>query len=644
MELQRAELAAIVGNQDAPTFENTIVALEDTGRPLGRVKSILNTFTATMNDKPMQAVEQETAPILAAFDDEIVQNTALFQRIKAVWDGRATAKLDPEEARLLDVVYRKFTRQGAALGAAEKARLKEINGRLATLYTTFGQNQLADEEQQFVVLENEADLAGLSEPLVKGARASAEAKGHKGKWAISNTRSAVEPFLVYSTRRDLREKVWRMFAQRGDSPGKHDNKPVIREMLALRAERAKLLGFPSHAHWKTDDAMAKTPDAALALMRKVWPAALARAREEIKDMQNVADAENAGHAIAPWDYRHYAEKVRKAKYDLDQDEVKAYLQLEKMRAAMFWVAGQLFGLTFEPVRDVPVYHPDVGVFEVTRGGERVGLYYFDPYARDGKRSAAWMSQYRAQETFKSAITPIVSNNCNYVAGEAGKPVLISWSDATTLFHEFGHALHGLLSRVRYPRLAGTSTLRDFVEFPSQLLEHWLTTPEVLNQFAVHYETGQPIPAALVSKIQAAKNFNQGFGTVEYLLSGIYDMEIHMLAGETDPIAFEQAMLKELNAPGEIIMRHRPPHFGHIFSGDSYAAGYYSYLWADTLTADAGEAFSQGRGYYDKEMAKKLEATIFSVGNSVPPDEAFRKFRGRDVDTNALMRDRGFPAG
>jgi peptidyl-dipeptidase Dcp len=646
MDLQRAEIAALVANPEQANFQNTLVALEDSGRPFGRVTSILRTYTSSMNDKAMQEVEKEMAPILAAYEDEIVQNAALFQRIKTVWDGRATAKLDGEQARLLEVVYRMFTRQGAALNAKDKARLKEINGRLATLYTTFGQNQLADEEEQSVVLEGEADLAGLPEPLAAAARTTAQTKGQKGKWVITNTRSSVEPFLVYSTRRDLREKVWRMFVQRGDSPGKHDNKPVIREILALRAERAKLLGFASHAHWKTDDSMAKTPEAALALMMKVWPAALGRARGEIADMQEVADGEKAGHAIAPWDYRHYAEKVRKAKYDLDQNEVKGYLQLEKMCEAMFWVAGRLFDLKFERVAGVPVYHPDVRVFLVTRAGERVGLFYFDPYARDGKKSGAWMSEYRTQEMFKETITPIVSNNSNYVKGEPAKPVLISWDDANTLFHEFGHALHGLMSKVRYPRLAGTNTLTDFVEFPSQLLEHWLMTPEVLNQFAIHYQTGKPIPADLVAKIQAAENFNQGFETVEYMLSAIYDMKIHMasIGTDIDPIAFEKTTLAELNSPAEIVMRHRPPHFAHVFSGDGYAAGYYSYLWADTLTADAGEAFSKGGGYYDEATARKLETTIFSVGNSVAPDEAFRNFRGRDVDTNALMRDRGFAAG
>jgi len=361
-------------------------------------------------------------------------------------------------------------------------------------------------------------------------------------------------------------------------------------------------------------------------------------------MQKVADAEKARYKIAAWDYRYFAEKVRKAKYDLDQNEVKPYLQLDKMRDAMFWAANQLYGLEWKPIKGVPVYHPDVTVYEVIRGGKRVGLWYFDPYARDGKRSGAWMNEYRTQEGFKAAVTPIVSNNSNFVKGKPGEPVLISWDDAQTLFHEFGHALHGLLSQVKYPSLAGTSTLRDFVEFPSQLNEHWLDTPEVLNKFALHYQTGKPLPADLLAKIQKAKNFSQGFKTVEYLMSAIYDLKIHTAPTDKpiDAGEFEKRAMKEIGAPAEIVMRHRPTQFGHIFSGDGYSAGYYVYMWADTLTADAAEAFQQAGSFYDKATAKKLHDFIMSIGNSIPPEEAFRKFRGRDVDTNALMRDRGFP--
>ena len=646
MDLQRAEIAAIAGNREAPTFDNTIAALEDAGRPFGRATSVFGIFKSTMSDKQMQQVEVEMAPQLAAFDDEITQNEALFARIKKVYDARMSSSLAPDQLRLVEVVYRAFARKGAALGKSDKAKLKEINRRLASLYTRFSQNELADEEGYTLPLESEADLAGLPESLRASARGAAEAKKLSGKWLITNTRSSMEPFLTYSTRRDLREKGWRLWVGRGDNAGAHDNKPVITEILSLRAARAKLLGFASHAHWIVDDNMAKTPDAAMALMMKVWHAAVARAREEIDAMQKVADAEGAGHKIAPWDYRFYAEKVRKAKYDLDQNEVKPYLQLDKMREAMFWAAGQIYGLKFSLLDGVPTYHPDMTVYEVTRAGQRVGLWYFDPYARDGKQSGAWMNEYRTQEQWKEPITPIVSNNANFVKGKAGAPVLISWDDAVTMFHEFGHALHGLNSKVRFATLAGTNVKRDFVEFPSQLNEHWLITKEVLNQFAVHYQTGKPIPPALVAKIEKAKHFNQGFKTVEYLAAAIYDMKIHTAAVDQplDPGQFEKRVMKEIGCPSEIVMRHRPTQFGHIFSGDGYSAGYYSYIWADTLTADAAEAFAAAGSFYDRPTAKRLYEAIMSVGNSIAPAEAFRRFRGRDVDTNALMRDRGFPVG
>ena len=628
IELARADIAALAGAKAAPTFDNTIAAFEDMGRPLNRANSLFGVYVSTMADKQVQQLEQDISPVLAAFADEITQNDKLFARIKAIHD--APGKLAPDQARLVDVQYRSFARNGAALDAKAKERLKAINQRLATLYTTFGQNELHDEESYSIPLETDADRAGLPESL-------------RGADKITNTRSSAEPFLTYSTRRDLREKVWRMWTKRGDNNDAHDNKKVIGEILQLRTEKAKLLGFASHAHWITDDNMAKTPDAAMALMMKVWKAAAARAREEIADMQKLADADHV--KIAPWDHRFYAEKVRKAKYDLDQNEVKPYLQLDKMREAMFWAAGQLYGFSFVQVHDVPVVHPDVTVYTVHKNGKQIGLWYFDPYARDGKRSGAWMNEYRTQESWKRPVTPIVSNNANFVKGKPGEAVLISWDDAKTMFHEFGHALHGLNSAVRYATLAGTNVKRDFVEFPSQLNEHWLPTKEVLTKFAVHHQTGKPIPDELVAKIEKAKHFNQGFATVEYLASAIYDMKIHVAAanGPVDPAEFETRTMKEIGCPPEIVMRHRPTQFGHIFSGDGYSAGYYSYIWADTLTADAAEAFAQAAGgFYDKTEAKKLHDDIMSVGNSIPPEDAFRKFRGRDVDTNALMRDRGFP--
>jgi len=645
MELKRLEIAAIAGNSAAPDFENTFAALDNSGRPFGRATRIFRIYTATMNDKSVQAAETELAPVLSAFDDEIVQNDALFARLKTVYETRATANLLPEQQRLADIVYTNFVRRGAALGKAEKFRLKEINKRLASLFTIFRQNQLADEESYTLVIDHEADLAGLPDNLRDAAAAAAAAKGQKGQWLFTNTRSSMEPFITYASRRDLREKGWRMWTMRGDNPGAHDNKPVIAEILQLRAERAKLLGFPSHAHWVLDNNMAKTPEKATALMMKVWKAAVVRAREEVADMQAIADRQGAGIKIEPWDYRYYAEKVRKEKYNLDQTEISQYLQLEKMREAMFWVADALYDLRFVKVDDVPVYHPDVSVYEVQRNGKRVGWWYLDPYARAGKSSGAWMNEYRTQEKFRTEVMPIVSNNANFVKGKTGEPVLISWDDASTMFHEFGHALHGLNSNVSYPTLAGTSVKRDFVELPSMLNEHWLPTPEVLNRFALHYRTGKPIPPELVAKIQRAKNFNQGFSTVEYLAGAIYDMKIHLAATPDQTLdagAFEQQTMAEIGCPSEIVMRHRPTHFGHMFSSDGYSAGYYVYLWADTLTADACDAFNDAGSLYDKSVAKRYYETILSVGNSVPPDEAFRRFRGRDVDTDALMRQRGFP--
>jgi peptidyl-dipeptidase Dcp len=645
MDLNRAEIAAIASSKEAATFENTIVALEDSGRPLTRAANFFGIYTSTMNDKAMQALETEMSPLFAAFQDEVVQNEALFARVKTVYDARETSNLTAEQQRVADTYYKNFARQGAALDAKAKTRMKDINKRLAALYTTFGQNQLADEENYMLVLDSEADLAGLPDNMKAAAASAGERKGKKGKWVFTNTRSSMEPFITYSTRRDLREKGWRMWMSRGENAGANNNKPIIAEILRLRTEKARLLGFKTHAHWQVDNNMARTPEAATALMMKVWKAASARAREEVADMQALADGEKAGIKIEPWDYRFYAEKVRKAKFDLDQNEISKYLQLEKIREGMFWAAGQVYGLEFVEVHGVPTYHPDMRVFEVRRGGKHLGMWYFDPYARDGKRSGAWMNEYRTQERFRKDITPIVSNNCNYVKGKAGDPVLISWDDATTLFHEFGHGLHGLVSNVNYPSVAGTSVKRDFVEFPSQINEHWLPTPEVLNKYALHYQTGKPIPAELVAKIEKAKNFNQGFSTVEYLASAIYDMKIHTAATpdtNIDAGEFEKKTMAEIGMPKEIVMRHRPTHFGHIFSGDGYSAGYYVYLWADALTADSWEAFTEASGPYDKAVAKRFHDKILSVGNSVPPDVAFRNFRGRDVDTNALMRDRGFP--
>lgn len=640
-----AEVEAIANNSAAPTFDNTIAAMERAGRTLDRVATLYGVWGATMNGPEFQAVQREMAPRLAAFNDQINQNVALFRRIETVYNSPDKARLSPEQQRLIWLYYTDFVRAGARLNAEAKARLSQINQQLAGLYTRFSQNVLSEENDQYLELKSEAELTGLSQSLRDAAAEAAKTKKIPGSWVIMNTRSSIDPFLTYSDRRDLREKAWRMFVNRGDNGDEHDNNKTITEILQLRAERAKLLGFPTHAHWRLQNTMAKTPERAMELMEAVWKPAVARVHEEVADMQALVDQAGLGFKLAPWDYRYYAERVRKARYDLDQNEVKQYLQLEKLREGVFWVAGELFGFSFTPVTNVPVAHPDIRVWEVTDKATKrhVGLWYFDPFARSGKRSGAWMNAYRSQERINGVITTIVSNNANFVKGKPGEPVLISWDDAETMFHEFGHALHGLNSNVTYPSLSGTAVARDYVEFPSQLMEHWLPTPEVLNRFAVHYQTGKPIPQALVASVKRSATFNQGFITVEYLAAALVDMKLH-LAGDRkiDPDAFEKATLTELGMPNEIVMRHRTPQFMHIFSSDSYSAGYYSYLWSDVLTADAFGAFVEAGGPYDRKVAERLRRYIFSVGNTVDPAEAYRAFRGRDPRVDALMRKRGFP--
>jgi peptidyl-dipeptidase Dcp len=644
-----AEIDRIAKNPGAPTFANTIAQMERAGRTLDRVQTIYGVFVGTMNSPEVQVVQREMAPRLAAFNDQIAQNEALFKRIEAVYNSANSAgksRLTAEDKRLAWFYYTNFVRAGARLSPNVKARLSQINQQLAGLYTRFSQNILAEETDQFIVLKSEEELVGLPQSLRDAAAAAAATKKQTGAWVIMNTRSSIDPFLTYADRRDLREKAWRMFVNRGDNGDEHDNNATITEILQLRAERARLLGYPTHAHWRLENAMAKTPENAMDLMLQVWKPAVARVHEEVADMQALADKEGAKIKIEPWDYRYYAEKVRKARYDLDQNEVKQYLQLEKLREGIFWVAGKLFNFNFTPARNVPVVHPDVRVWEVTdkTTGRHIGLWYFDPYARAGKRSGAWMNAYRSQERINGNVTTIVSNNANFMKGKPGEPLLISWDDATTMFHEFGHALHGLNSKVTYPSLSGTAVARDYVEFPSQLLEHWLSTPEVLQRFAVHYQTGKPIPQALVDRIKRAATFNEGFITVEYLSAALVDMKLH-LAGDQkiDPDAFEKATLAELGMPDEIVMRHRTPQFMHVFSSDGYSAGYYSYLWSDVLTADAFGAFVEEGGPYDQKVGERLRKFIFSVGNTIDPAEAYRSFRGRDPKVEALMKKRGFSA-
>nr|WP_205691630.1 M3 family metallopeptidase [Caulobacter sp. 602-2] len=642
MAKNQAEIDAITANKAAPTFENTIAALEDSGRTLNDVVCYYGIWGSNLSSPEFQAIEPELDAKFAEFGDKITQNAALFARIEAVYNSPEKAKLTPEQQRVTWIYYTNFVRAGAKLDPKAKARVAAINTELAGYFTKFSQNLLADEETYIELTD--ADLVGLPDSIKGAAASSAEQRKLPGKHIIVNTRSSVDPYLTNSPVRATREKVWKAFVNRGDNGGATDNNAIISKILKLRVERAKLLGYQTHAHWRLENAMAKTPDKAMALMEAVWTPAIEQVAKDVAEMQAIVDAENGGFKIEPWDYRFYAEKVRKAKYDLDMNEVKPYMQLEKLREGMFWAAGQVYGFEFKKVEGVPVYHPTMTVYEVLRGGKHVGLWYFDPYARQGKRSGAWMNAYRNQERFKKPIATIVSNNSNFIQGKPGEPVLISWDDANTLFHEFGHAIHGLNADTTYPTVSGTNVARDYVEFPSQLNEHWLSTPEVLNKFCVHYQTGKPIPQALVDKIKKASTFNQGFDTTEYLASALIDMKLH-LAGDVDidPDAFERDELAKLKMPKEIVMRHRTPQFGHVFSGDGYSAGYYSYLWADTLTADVAEAFQEAPGgFYDKPTGQRLIKTIMSRGNSVDPAEQFRAFRGRDVKIGALMRDRGFP--
>ena len=641
MMLNRREIEAVANNPAPPTFANTIEALERAGQPMARVTTLYSIWSANLSTPAYQAVQNEMDPKLAAYNDEVVQNAKLFARIEALQTSPATKKLTPEQQRLVWIYWSNFTRAGAALDPKAKARVAQINQRLATLFAKFSQNLQADEAGWITYLKAD-ELGGLPDTLKASAAEAAAAHGHKGEWAITNTRSSMDPFLTYSDNRAMRETVWRNYYSRGDHKDEHDNSAIITEILKLRFERANLLGYPTFAHWKLGDKMVKTPDEAMALMLAVWPSATARVRQEVADMQAIADKEGAKLTIAPWDYRYYAEKVRKAKYDLDNSEVKSYLQLDKIRDAVFWEAGQLYGFTFTPIHGVPVFHPDVTVFEVKKDGKHVGLWYLDPYAREGKNSGAWEQGYRPQSRFLGGQTPIVSNNTNFVKAAPGQPILISWDDAVTIFHEFGHALHDLNSSVTYPTQAGTNVATDFVEFPSQLNENWLSTPEILGKFAVNAK-GEPIPKDLVAKIQKASTFNQGFAVTEFMASAIYDMKIHLAGGgDIDPDKFEADTFAKLGLPKEVVMRHRPTQFAHIFSGDGYAAGYYSYLQSEVLDHDAFEAFLEHGGPYDKAMAKKYHDDIVSVGNTVDPAVAYRNFRGRDAKIDAYLRSKGFP--
>jgi len=640
---QRAEIAAIAESTEAPTFANTIEVLERSGASLKQVGGVFFNLAGSHTNDAIQAVEREMAPILAKHRNSIFMNEALFRRVAALYDKRDSLGLTAEQARVLDRYHTIFVRAGAKLGPEEKKRLAAITERLASLGTQFSQNVLADEKSYQLVLDGEADLEGLPPFLRDAAAQAAEERGLKGKHVITLSRSSIEPFLQFSKRRDLREQAFKAWAMRGDTGGATDNKAIIAEMAALRAERAKLLGYETFADFKLADTMAKTPAAVLKLLNEVWTPARSRAAAERDDLQALAQSQGDNIEIEPWDWRYYADQVRMARHNLDEATIKPYFQLDRIIAAAFETAHRLFGLNFTELKDFPRYHPDIRAWEVTNeSGAHVGVFIGDYFARSSKRSGAWMSAFRSQEKLRGDVRPIIVNVMNFAKGAAGEPSLLSFDDARTLFHEFGHALHGLLSNVTYPLLAGTAVSTDFVELPSQLYEHWLSQEDILRRYATHYRTGEPIPEELLQRLMAARNFNQGFATVEYLASAFVDIELHRsrTVENLDVSAFEKETLERIGMPREIIMRHRTPHFTHVFSGDGYSSGYYSYLWSEVLDADAFTAFEETGDAFNKDMADKLKRFIYSAGNLRDPAKAYVAFRGRLPSADALLAKRG----
>jgi peptidyl-dipeptidase Dcp len=640
---QRREYLAVADNPAAPTFANTIEVTEKAGQRLGRVQSIFGVMTDNLSTPEYQALDKEWQPKLSAAFDEITLNPKLFARVETLHAARDTLGLDPKQKRLLERTYESFVRNGAKLDPQQKAQLSQFNQDLASAFSDFNSRLLADEGTYTAA--NAGELKGVPQDVRDAALAVGKDKGlPPGVYAIRNTRSAVEPVLTFADNRDLRRRVFQAFTDRGDNGNANDTNALIAKIVKLRADRARLLGYQSHAHWRMQDTMAKTPERAMDLMQRVWPAAVARVNEEVADMTALARKQGFKGRIEPWDYRYYQEKVRKARFNLSEEEIKPYFELSNLVQGMFWSAGQLYDLQFkENTGAVPVFHPDVRTFEVTDGksGKTVGLFYLDTYSREGKRSGAWMTTYRSRARLLGDDIVLASNNNNFTKPSAGQPVLISLDDASTLFHEFGHAIHYMLVDVNYPSLGGAQ--RDFVEYPSQVNENWLLTRQVLDRFAKHYKTGQPMPTALVDKIKKADTFNQGFATVEYLSSALVDMKLHLRPdGVVDPDAFEKATLTELGMPREMVMRHRLPQFGHLFSSDSYSAGYYSYLWSEVMDADTWAAFEETGNPFDRATADKFRNFVLSTGNETDRAEAYRAFRGRDPDVEALLKRRGFP--
>lgn len=641
MALAKEEINAIVNDERDPDFDNTIAAMQLSGSALTRVARVFFNLTGTESNEELQALQRELSPALTRHSNEINMNMDLFKRVKAVYDNRMSANLNAEQLRLLDVVYEGFVRTGANLNDEQRAELATINERISALTTEFGQNSYKDSIAFTLVLE-EGDLDGLSQSQIDAAAAAAKSRDMEGKYVITLNRASVEPFLQFSNRRDLREKAFNGWALRGDNDNEFDNKAVIAEIVELRAKRAKLLGYKHHSEFVLTQAMASTPETAMDLLMKVWKPAVAKAEQEREWLKEQMAAEGFDHELKPWDWRYFAEKVRKAKFDLNQGEIAEYFELNNMIEAKFYVAEKLFGLKFKERTDIPVYNEVVRVWEVQdSAGNAIGLFYGDYYARSTKRSGAWMSSFRTQQKLAGNVLPLIVNNMNLNQPAEGEATLMSFSDAVTLFHEFGHALHGLLSNVTYPTLAGTNTPRDWVEFPAQLYEHFIEQPEMLKKFARHYKTNEPMPADLLKRIKDAGNFNQGFATVEYTASALVDMAYHSMTEvkDLDVRAFENKILTEYGKPDEIIMRHRSTHFGHIFAG-GYSSAYYAYMWSEILDADGFDAFLEAGNIFDKETSKRLYDFIYSRGNTLDYFEAYEGFRGRKPTTDALLRNRG----
>jgi len=643
-----AEIDAIAADPQAPTFENTIAAFDRSGRLLRRIENLFHNLTSSETSPALQAVERRAALRLAAHASAVSMNRALFARIDALHAQRETLALAPEQKRVLERFHFDFVRAGAKFGAAEQKRYAQIMERLAGLTTRFGQNVLADESNFRLVLRGEADAVGLPEFVRAATRQAALDRGIEDGLLVTLARSHIVPFLTFSERRDLREQAWRAWTSRGEHDGEHDNRQVAREILTLRNEQARLHGFASYADYALTDTMAGKQAAVTALLTQVWEPAKARAAEELEALRALALSRGEVAQLEPWDWRYYAEKVRQVRYDLDEATVKPYFPLNRMVEALFDCAQRLFGISFVAQPEIRAYHPDVKVYEV-RGadGAPIGVFLHDNFARASKRSGAWMSSFRKQSRNLAnpgdqAALPIIVNNNNFAKGAVGEPTLLSFDDASTLFHEFGHGLHGLLSNVTYERVSGTAVLRDFVELPSQIFEHWLAEPEVLKRHARHYQTDAPIPDALIAKLQAARLFNQGYETVRYTASALVDMAAHALTGAEAPdvVEFERAELARIGAPAVVGMNHRLTHFQHLFAGSSYAAGYYVYLWAEVLDADGYDAFKEAGSPFDPVVAQRLREFIYSTGNSIEPSAAYRAFRGRGPTVGPMLKQRG----